>query len=730
MLSCFILPKIYEGNELKKELRKIKIKLSDIKKIHYANSKTLVCLKKRVKTKIQKSMFPSRQEELEIIFVDDFVQRQSYLIELERRAEIEATINEIKSISGKERELYGRAILGLKGQKQPQRLGLYFVRFGRSAIIDTEIASGDIVLVSKGEPLRSDVTGTVSEVRKNFLTVAFEQRPPKWLYGDGIRIDLYVNDVTFKRMEENLFLLRHATGRKRELRNIALGLWEPKEPQILKMKERFFNEKLNESQKEAVQRALGSDIFLIHGPPGTGKTSTLIELILQEVKRGNKVLATADSNIAVDNMLQRLAKHDLNLVRIGHPARILYELEEFSIHAKYEKSLEAEAIKKGWEEIGILVKQRDIHSKPTQARSRGMSHERIMTLAARGKAQRGVSVATLQSMAKWIKLDRKIDTLIKKIRFEEEQIYKRLIQEADVVLSTNGMIMSELMKEEDFDVSVIDEGSQQVIASTLIPIMHASRFVIAGDHKQLPPTVVSKEAKELGISLFEELIERYKEHSSMLRVQYRMNEKIMQFSNEMFYDGKLIADESVKHHTIADLGLHPASRFKDILDDTPIVFVDTKGLEAKEQLPDRSTSYENPKEAQMVVALAQELLDMGAKEEYIGIISPYLSQVKRIKKMLQESAIEIKSVDGFQGREKEIVIISFVRSNPDGKIGFLKDLRRLNVAITRAKRKLICIGDGDTLSCDEVYEKFIAYIRKNGKIVEVEDARAQDIARD
>ena len=713
-MACLIVPKIVEEKELQRALRPLKIKMSDIKKLYHANGVTMVCLKKRVKVRVDKNLLASKRIEEEIIFIDEFVKHFSYLIDTERRAEIEATINEIKSLSGKEREIYGRAILGCKGSRLPMRLNLHFVRFGRSHVIDTDITSGDIVLISRGEPLKSDLVGTVSEVKKNFITVAFEQKPPKWVYSDGIRIDLYINDVTFKRMEENLENLRHAQGERRILRNIALGLEPPKELQKIAITPRT---KLNSTQQEAVEKALGSEVFLIHGPPGTGKTSTLIELILQEVARGNKVLATADSNTAVDNMLQRLAQYELSLVRIGHPARILYELEEFSIHAKYEKSLEAEAIKKGWEEIGVLVKMRDQHSKPTPARARGMSYDRITTLAARGKSMRGVSVATLQSMAKWIKMDKKIESAIANLRSQEERIYQKIVQKADVVLSTNGMIMSDLLKNSYFDVAVIDEGSQQVIPSTLIPIMHAKRFIIAGDHKQLPPTVVS-DSEELKKSLFEELIEKYQNHSSMLRVQYRMHQKIMQFSNQEFYEGRLIADESVKNHTIKDLKLTEPKHFKEILGETPIVFVDTKANEAQERLPDRSTSYENETEATIVQSLVEELFAMGAKPEYIGIITPYAAQVKLLKKLINtdERVVEIKSVDGFQGREKEIILISFVRSNERGEIGFLKDLRRLNVAITRAKRKLICIGDSATLVAHPVYERFLAYIQQNGSV--------------
>ncbi|WP_281950531.1 IGHMBP2 family helicase [Nitrosophilus kaiyonis] len=713
-----ILPKVLEEKEINKELRKLKLKKSDIKNIYQANSSTLIVLKKRVKIKPTKSFIPSIEEEEEIKYIHKFVEEYKYLIELERVAEISAQISEIKGFSGIEREIFGRAILDLKGQKQPKQFNLYFVKFGRNKIIDTEIASGDIVLISRGEPLKSDITGTVSEVKKHFITVAFENMPPKWVYSYGIRVDLYINDITFKRMEENLEILRNATGKKRYIRNIALGLKEP-EP-CSKSDFEVFNERLNDSQKEAAKFALGSkDVFLIHGPPGTGKTSTLIEIILQEVKRGNKVLAVADSNIAVDNMLLRLSDKDISLVRIGHPARIIEKLHEFSIHAKYEKSFEAEAIKKGWEEVGLLVKKREEFSKPTASRSRGMSFERILTLAARGKSQRGVSVKTLQSMAKWIKYNRKIEDLINRLRMEEEEAYKNIIKTSDVVLSTNSMIMSEILKDFDFDVAIIDEGSQQIVPSTFIPIMHAKRFIIAGDHKQLPPTVVSDEAQKLKKSLFEELIENFPKNSKMLKVQYRMNEKIMNFSNQMFYDGELIADESVKEHTLNDFDLKKPKNYEDILDNTPIVFVNTKGIEARESLPDRSTSYENVKEAEIAINLVKELLNMGMKEDDIGVISPYLSQVKRIKSSLhnEEILVEVKSVDGFQGREKEVIIISFVRSNEEGNIGFLKDLRRLNVAITRAKRKLICIGDENTLNKDETYKKFIEYIEKEGKIV-------------
>ncbi len=719
MSKSIILRDVTNEDELVRELRKIKLKRSDVKKIYFANGLALVVLKKRVRAKVSKSLIADEELREEIIRVDEFVNRYKELIEWERIAEIEQQLNEIRGFSAKERELFGRAILDLKGKREPLKFNLYFVRFSRSREIYTEIASGDVVLISRGEPLKSDVTGTVSEVKKHYITVAFENQPPKWVYGGNIRVDLYINDITFKRMGENLENIRHTKGRARELRNIVLNL---KSPNAFKREDfEAFNKKLNFSQKEAVSFSLGSrDLFLIHGPPGTGKTSTLIEIILQEVKRGRKVLATADSNTAVDNMLKRLSYEDINIVRVGHPARIVKELQDFSIHAIYEGKVEARAIKSGWEEIGILAKKREEFSKPSPSRARGMSRERILTLAKRGKSQRGVSLSTMQSMAKWIEADREIESKVKKLREKEEDIYRDIIKSADVVLATNSMVMSDFLKDFVFDIAVIDEGSQQVIPSTLIAISHAKSFIIAGDHKQLPPTVVSSEAKELEFSLFESLIERFKDFSKMLRVQYRMNEKIMNFSNEKFYKNLLIADESVKDHTLLDFNLKDPKKFSDILDaKKPLVFVSTCGMEAKENLPYRSTSFENEEEAKIVLFLIEELLEMGVKEDDIGVISPYLSQVKRIKLLLsqKEIEIEVKSVDGFQGREKEVIIISFVRSNPYGEIGFLKDLRRLNVALTRAKRKLICIGDADTLSTHKIYKDFISYVKREGEFV-------------
>ncbi|WP_456342943.1 IGHMBP2 family helicase [Thermovibrio sp.] len=714
-----LLEGIYDGKKLYRELRHLGLRKHDVKEVFVANGKTLIYLKDDSLSAVYPELQPSPEEEREIKAVHSYVERFKYLIDLERLAEIEFQEEEIRRLSGKERELLGRAILDLKGTKAGTKFHLHLVRFWREKPIETEISTGDVVLVSKGNPLKSDLLGTVVRITEKTITVAFDNRPPNWVYKKGVRIDLYVNDVTFKRMEENLEELRHATGRQRELRNKIIGLTSP-EPVAEAVEFEPADSRLNETQRRAVSLALGApDFFLIHGPPGTGKTSTITELIVQLVKEGKKVIATADSNVAADNILLNLSKYpELKLVRIGHPARVLEELERFSIYALFEEHEKSSKIKEGWERVKELIEKRDQFTKPTPALRRGMSDEEIVYFGRKGKSFRGVPKKVMRSMANWILANYEIDVRIKALKEMEAIVYREIIADADVVISTNSMVKSELLEGFHFDVAVIDEGSQQVEPSTLIPIMRADKFYIAGDHKQLPPTVVSEEAKELERTLFERLIEEHGELSTMLTVQYRMNEKIMDFPSRHFYGGKLVAAPEVKGHTLADLGVKEPEKFKEVLDPRePLAFLDTSKINAYEFQPKGSTSYENYEEAKLAVELAHLLHRMGLDKRDIGIITPYAAQVKLIKQLLieKELKVEVNSVDGFQGREKETIIISFVRSNDEGEIGFLKDLRRLNVAITRPRRKLIAIGNSKTLSSHPTYREFIDYVKERGR---------------
>ncbi len=708
----FILPARLDERGRLAQLRRHKIKPSNISKIYEADGWVLYIPTKKSFFKLPKQMIPSRELERRIKRIHDYIEEYRSLIELERRAEMDAQIAEIRSLSGREREIYGRAILGLEGRSAGKKFDLHIIRFSRDRLIESEISSGDIILISRGEPLKSDLTATVTAVAKNYIEAAFSQKPPPWIKHGGIRVDLFVNDVTFKRMESNLLAMRHIESPFAHVRDILLGLAKPSTAEAVSFETE--NKELNSMQREAVSKTLSnSEIVLIHGPPGTGKTTTLIETIVQAVKSGKRVLAAADSNVAVDNLLRKLAKKEgLDIVRIGHPARIGERLERYSLFARIEEDPQSLKVKEMLERAKSLAEQRGAHSKPTPSRLRGMSKERVKKLAAEGRSYRGVDTATIRSMADWIKVDEKLQTLFEKIRRAEESIVYRIVTGADVVLSTNGMIGSEALDGVEFDLAVIDEASQQMEPSTLLPMMRAPKTVLAGDHRQLPPTVVSGNDL-LKKSLFERLMESGTVPSSMLRVQYRMNKTIMAFANTMMYDGKLIADRSAAD-TILTLANEPADNFaKRVLQpEKPVVFIDTSNIDADETLRPRSTSYENDLEAAIVTDIVKGLLESGLKSEEIGVITPYLAQVKLIRQKLEADSLgcEVKSVDGFQGREKEVIIISLVRSNIAKEIGFVKDRRRLNVAMTRAKRKLIMVGNRETLEPNDPFSMLFRWL--------------------
>ena len=620
------------------------------------------------------------------------------LINYERDAEIDLMTREISTMSGQKREELGRAINKVKGKSLGKELGLQIVQFGRSEVIDTEISVGDMVLVSTDNPLRSDLTGTVTEKGARFIKVAFDKRVPKWAIKKKVRIDLYANDITFRRMEDNL---NHLSLKGKNALEYILNERNPKKNRDVPYIS-YIDENLNDSQKKAIENALSCEnFFLIHGPFGTGKTRTLVELISQETRQGHKVLATAESNAAVDNILERLMDNKkLTLTRLGHPQRVSKHNITQTLAYKVENHKLNKKIKKIHKKIDNMIEKRKVHTKPTPQYRRDYGDYDILHMASKGKGGRGISSEKMKSMAKWIEINQEIDEAHDEIKRIENRMIKDIIDSSDVILATNSSSALEAIARVKFDVAVIDEASQATIPSVLIPIAKAHRFILAGDHKQLPPTIISDRAEALSKTLFEELIRIYPFKSQLLDIQYRMNSLLMKFPNEEFYDNGLKSDSSVDDIKIRDI-------LDSHQDEEALLFIDTSDIaDNRERHLKDSKSIVNEIEAEIAIRIADDYLSDGVNESDIGIISPYADQVKIIQ---ENTEIEVKTVDGFQGREKEIIIISTVRSNDNGNIGFLSDLRRLNVAITRAKRKLIIIGNKDTLITNPTYERLINF---------------------
>ena len=630
------------------------------------------------------------------------------LINYERDAEIELMTYEIAHMSGEKREDMGRAINKLKGKYIGKELGSNIVQFGRSDKIETEIAVGDMVLISTGNPLKSDFTGTVTEKGARFIKVAFDKRIPKWVLKKKVRVDLYANDITFRRMEDNL---NHLSLKGKNALEYMLTDRNPKKnrpvPYI-----NYIDESLNDSQKSAIENALSSENFyLIHGPFGTGKTRTLVELINQETRQNRKVLATAESNAAVDNILERLSENKkLNLTRLGHPQRVSKENITQTLAYKVEKHDLNKRIDRIHKKIDKLIGKRNNYLKPTPQYRRGLGDYDILHLASKGKGSRGVSPDKIKSMAEWIEINQEIDEAHDEIKRIENKMINDIVENSDVILSTNSSAALDSIAKTKFDVAVIDEASQATIPSILIPIAKAHRFILAGDHKQLPPTIISDRAGELEKTMFEELIKKYPHKAQLLNVQYRMNSLLMKFPNQEFYNNNLTSDSSVDDITINDIITSNSN-------EDALLFIDTSSADSKGEthLKD-SKSIVNKLEADIAASIAQDYLNAGLNESDIGIISPYADQVKIIQ---DKTSVEVKTVDGFQGREKEIIIISTVRSNNNGNIGFLNDLRRLNVAITRAKRKLIIIGNKETLKNNPTYARLIEFAQNENVLVKI-----------
>ncbi|MFK7798680.1 MAG: AAA domain-containing protein [Aureispira sp.] len=528
--------------------------------------------------------------------------------------------------------------------------------------------------------------GVIYFVKKNRMKIIlYGTQLPRWIMGGKIGIQLDFDERSYIEMERALKTVKAAKNdRLAELRDILLG----KKPARFN-KEYYPYElpQLNRSQNKAVQQILSAeDVAVIHGPPGTGKTTTLVAAIQQLIKHESPILVCAPSNSATDLLTEKLAHAGLNVVRIGNVSRVDEDLLQHTIEGILQTLPEIQEVKKMKIEAAKL--RRDAERFKRKFGGQERTERRNNYHAAR--------------------------ELMQQAKMLEDYIIGKVLQEADVICSTLVGSVGRYIEKMQFHTIIIDEAAQALEPATWIPIMKAQKVVFAGDPFQLPPTVKSRKAAQEGLSvtLLEKAVERL-EQVNLLDTQYRMHHKIMGFSNTQFYHNQLKAAEAV-----ADWQLH----LSDGQPSPPMEFIDTAGCGFEEQInPESQSSYNLEEYFVLRQHLDNLLVILGQQDISIGIISPYREQVLKIQEAIvhdfdhfPDADIEVNTIDAFQGQERDVIYISLVRSNDKGEIGFLKDTRRMNVAMTRAKKKLIIIGDSATLASAAFYRDFLDYVDAHG----------------
>ena len=658
--------------------------------------------------------------------ISSFVKEQLDNLEMERKEEEATSISRISNYSAKQLETLGVCIRKLDlVETVYSSYGKYLCQFQKRTNSDFEnkinkykFDSGDVVgLFQYGDKIHEKplYRGIVSQFNSKKIVVAFDEEIEEESLPKNICLVQLVNQITYDRIKNGLEKLKQMEFNEKSL-NLINVLFEVFEPTFNESSERknyiknltFFNNDLNESQKDAVRFALEvNEIGLIHGPPGTGKTTTIVEVILQLVKLGNKILVVAPSNIAVDNIGEKLIYYksilssknsninlNFDLCRIGHPARLLPSVISNCLDTKVENSDNTQFVKKVKREMD--------------------------------KIKRELQKVDYKEKEKKFQLKQELKDKREDIKGSYRNTVFDIYRKANIILSTcissgENYLNLAISKENPFDYIIIDECAQGTECLCWVPILQGKKAILAGDHLQLPPTIKSKNAEYvLSYTLFDRMISTYGDKvTRLLNTQYRMNEKIMKFSSVELYEDKLIADETVKNHTLKDLIMERYKNDKSILEeissvddfgifDKSLVLVNTSGLEFFETKDPETLSSFNVAETDLCKRIVDYLKEkLKADNKDIGIITPYSAQVSNLcHKITQEDyrGLEISTVDGFQGREKEIIILSLVRSNQKHQVGFLSDKRRLNVAITRPRRMLVVIGDIDTITNGEEKE--------------------------
>lgn len=610
----------------------------------------------------------------------DHFARLHALLEMERDAERERVADTSDAAAVAD----GRAVLGLVVREEDAALG------GRLLVTLTlpdrarplpvhRLGAGSPVVLRPSDQPRERMRGVVTERRDTLLRVSLDTPEDGLPDADRWRLDLAEDEASHRRQVAALERARTARDdRLSELRDTLLGLREPRFADVPPPV--WFNDGLNESQRRAAGRALSArDVAIVHGPPGTGKTTVLVEVIRQAVARGERVLACAPSNAAVDHLLAGATRAGLRCVRLGHPARVDADLHPWTLDALVAEHADTKLARKLTRDAYKLLRDAGkwTRAKPQPGERQSKRAEaRAMLADARDLERRAV---------------------------------ERVLDTSAVVCATLTGLSSSTLGQRRFGRVVLDEACQSTEPASWIPVLRADALVLGGDHCQLPPTVLSVPAARAGlaVSLMERLVARFGPAATVrLDTQYRMHADIAGFSSDEFYEGDLSAHESVAAHRLCDLPGVTATADTE----SPLRLIDTAGAGYDEEARPDDPSRGNPQEADLVAAKVRALVAAGLPESEVAVITPYAAQVRLVRDRLRDlPGVEVDSVDGFQGREKEAIVVSFVRSNAEADIGFLADTRRTNVAMTRARRRLLLVGDTATLAGDPFYARLAAY---------------------
>lgn len=489
-----------------------------------------------------------------------------------------------------------------------------------------------------------------------------------------VGVQLYFDETSYRLMFEALKQVIGAkNNRLAELRDIFHGTQPASTFSFHPLRFPW----LNATQEEAVNKVLhAKDVAIVHGPPGTGKTTTLVEAVYETLHRENQVLVCAQSNMAVDWISEKLVDRGVSVLRIGNPSRVNDKMLSFTYERRFESHPDYPQL---W---SIRKAIRELYARSRKGAEREAVRQKINSLK-----------------------DRATEL--------EIRINESLFSEARVIACTLVGSANRLLTGQKFGTLFIDEAAQALEAACWIPIRKADRVILAGDHCQLPPTVKAPEALRAGLghTLMQTIVKNKPETVSLLKLQYRMNDEIMRFSSEWFYGGMLQSAPEVKYRSILDF-------------DTPIEWINTEGLDCNEEFIGENYGRINKSEAELSIEQLKGYITKIGRERFlderidVGMISPYKAQVQYLRRLVRNDAffkpyrqaITINTVDGFQGQERDVILISLVRANEEGQIGFLNDLRRMNVAITRARMKLIILGDASTLTRHAFYKKLYTYI--------------------